>query len=34
MYPQAKNDSNVNDHNDGLNIASLATNYAKHLSIH
>jgi hypothetical protein len=32
MYPQAKNDSNDNDHDDGLNITSLAMNYARHLS--
>jgi hypothetical protein len=34
MYMQAKNDSNDNDHDDGLNIAFLATNYGKHLSTH
>ncbi len=34
MYLQAKDDSNDNDHDDGLNIASLAMNYDKHLNTH
>jgi len=34
LHLQANNDWNDNDHDDGLNIASFATNYARHLSTH